>query len=93
MASKDSEADALGEESDKFDTDESPLHKGFELDMNMTDTDQTKVISFHSQLYLTGIGMKFFSVFLFIRVLVTSSAGSKNNTSLETGTVSEFSRD
>lgn len=55
VASKDSEAEALGEESDEFDTDESPLHKGFELDMNMTDTDQTKVISFQSQLYLTGM--------------------------------------
>ncbi|CAG7880073.1 unnamed protein product [Brassica rapa] len=42
VASKDSEAEALGEESDEFDTGESPLHKGFELDMNMTDTDQTK---------------------------------------------------
>lgn len=55
VASKDSEAEALGEESDEFDTGESPLHKGFELDMNMTDTDQTKVISFQSQLYLTGM--------------------------------------
>ncbi|KAF8116905.1 hypothetical protein N665_0014s0165 [Sinapis alba] len=42
VASKDSETEALAEETNEFDT-ESPLHKGgVELDMNMTDTDQTK---------------------------------------------------
>ncbi|ESQ42932.1 hypothetical protein EUTSA_v10014813mg [Eutrema salsugineum] len=41
VVSKDSEIEALEEETDEFDT-ESPLPKAVELDMNMTDTDQTK---------------------------------------------------
>ncbi|KAJ4907655.1 hypothetical protein Rs2_11313 [Raphanus sativus] len=41
VASKeDSETEGLAEESDEFD-DESPFHRGVELDMNRTDTDQT----------------------------------------------------
>lgn len=48
VASKDSEFEALGEEGDEFDT-ESPFHRGVELDMNVTDTDQAKVISFKIQ--------------------------------------------
>ncbi|VVB16071.1 unnamed protein product [Arabis nemorensis] len=41
VASKDSEIEAIAEETDEFDN-ESPLPKAVELDMNMTDTDQTQ---------------------------------------------------
>ncbi|KFK27122.1 hypothetical protein AALP_AA8G337700 [Arabis alpina] len=41
VASKDSEIEAIAEETDEFDND-SPLPKAVELDMNLTDSDQTK---------------------------------------------------
>ncbi|CAH8363453.1 unnamed protein product [Eruca vesicaria subsp. sativa] len=41
VASKDYEVEDSGEESDEFDN-ESPLNRGVKLDMNMTDTEQTK---------------------------------------------------
>ncbi|CAH2069889.1 unnamed protein product [Thlaspi arvense] len=41
VATKDSEIESIAEETDEFDT-ESPLPKAVELDMNMTDTYQTK---------------------------------------------------
>uniref|UniRef100_A0A1J3FCI7 Uncharacterized protein n=1 Tax=Noccaea caerulescens TaxID=107243 RepID=A0A1J3FCI7_NOCCA len=40
VATKESEIEALAEETDDFDT-ESPLPRAVELDMNVTDTDQT----------------------------------------------------
>lgn len=55
VASKeDSETEGLAEESDEFD-DESPFHRGVELDMNRTDTDQTMVRRFKVSRFLTGM--------------------------------------
>lgn len=72
VVSKDSEIEALAEETDEFDT-ESPLPKAVELDMNITDTDQTKV-SFTKSANLIGrIAMKmssFVHFFLFVLVFL-----------------------
>lgn len=54
VATKESEIEALEEEADEFDT-ESPLPRAVELDMNVTDTDQTMVINLQKPANLIGM--------------------------------------